>query len=242
MMIVSIEPIFATILFALIFLFSSKIHIIKIKHHRSLLSFAAGIAIAYVFVHLLPELSRASNVFVKTSGYSSLLLASYHVYIAAMIGFMLFFGLDYMAKRSQKDVTQNTRPLIFHTHIIGFAFYVWLVTYLMMRGLEEATLSITLYAIAMGLHFFSIDHELYREHRAIYSNYGRYILAFAALLGWSVGFFVELPKPIIITLLGVISGGIIVNSMVAELPRDQTGKFIPFLFGGIFYSVLLLFL
>lgn len=241
-MIISIEPIFAAILFALIFLFGSKIHITKVKHHRALLSFAAGVAIAYVFVHLLPELSRASDVFVKTSRYSSILLASYHVYIAAMIGFMLFFGLDYMAKRSLKDVSQNTKPTIFSTHIIGFAVYVWLVTYLMIRGISEEPISITLYAIAMGLHFCSIDHELYREHATIYTRYGKYILAIAALLGWAIGFFIELPKPIIITLLGVISGGIITNSMVAELPRNQTGKFIPFLFGGIFYSVLLLFL
>ena len=62
------------------------------------------------------------------------------------------------------------------------------------------------------------------------------------LMSWSVGFFVELPKPIIITLLGVISGGIIVNSMVAELSSDKAGRFLPFLFGGIFYSVLLLLL
>ncbi len=241
-MIISIEPLAAAFLFALIFLFGTKVHIIKIKHHRSLLSFAAGVAIAYVFVHLLPELSRASDVFIKTSGFKSELLASYHVYIAAMFGFIIFFGLNHMVKRSPKDESQNTRPLIFHTHIIGFAVYVWLVTYLMLRGIGEELTSITLYAIAMGLHFCSIDHELYREHATIYSSYGRYILAIAALLGWAVGFFVELPKPIIITLLGVISGGIIVNSMLTELPRDQAGKFIPFLFGGIFYSALLLFL
>lgn len=236
------ETLLPTLFFSLIFLLGSKLDLTKLKHHRSVLSLAAGVAIAYVFVHLLPELSVASEVFVKTSGFRSELLASYHVYIAAMVGFMVFFGLNHMVKRSQKDESQNTKPFVFFTHLIGFAFYVWLISYLMIRGLDEAALPIILYAIAMGLHFFSIDHELYREHATIYSRYGRYILAVAALLGWSVGFFVELPKPMIITLLGVISGGIIVNSMVAELPSDKVGKFLPFLFGGLFYSVLLLFL
>jgi hypothetical protein len=241
-MIIEIEPLFAAILFALIFLFGTRINLLKIKHHRSLLSFAAGVAIAYVFVHLLPELSRASDVFIATSKIKSELLTSYHVYIAAMIGFIVFFGLDYMTKRSPKDELQNTKPAIFSTHIIGFAVYVWLITYLMMRGITEEPISITLYVIAMGLHFCSMEHELYHEHATIYMRYGRYILAIAALLGWAIGFFIELPKPIIITLLGVLSGGIIVNSMVTELPRDRTGKFLPFLFGGVFYSILLLLL
>lgn len=240
-MTISLEPLFASILFAVIFLFGTRITFIKIKHHRALLSFAAGVAVAYVFVHLMPELSYASEVFIKTSGIKFDFFASYHVYLFAMLGFMIFFGLDYMVKVSS-DESQNTKPSIFSTHIVGFAIYVWLVSYLMVRGVREEPVSITLYAVAMGLHFCSVEHELYQEHAAIYLHYGRYILAFAALFGWIVAFFIELPKPIIITLLGLISGGIIVNSMVAELPRDRTGKFLPFLAGGVFYSVLLLFL
>lgn len=120
--------------------------------------------------------------------------------------------------------------------------YVWLVSYLMIRGLEESTISITLYAIAMGLHFCSIDHQLYREYTEIYSRIGRYLLAIAALLGWFIGFMFDLPKPLIITLLGFISGGIIVNTLIAELPQDQEEKFLPFLLGGIGYSLLLLFI
>ena len=50
----------------------------------------------------------------------------------------------------------------------------------------------------------------------------------------------ELLRAMIITLLSLISGGIVVNSMITELPRDKTGKFLSFLFGGVFYSILLL--
>jgi len=92
----------------------------------------------------------------------------------------------------------------------------------------------------MGLHFLSIDHALRREHGSHYEGAGKNILALAALAGWSVGMLAEIPKPIVITLLGFVSGAIVMNSMIMELPREKEGKFGAFLLGGIFYTGLLL--
>jgi hypothetical protein len=44
----------------------------------------------------------------------------------------------------------------------------------------------------------------------------------------------------IIPLLGFVSGAVIMNSMIMELPSEKEGKFIPFLLGGIVYAWLLL--
>jgi hypothetical protein len=110
----------------------------------------------------------------------------------------------------------------------------------MVHGISATPLPVALYAIAMGLHFIGVDHALQREHGATYMRAGRFILAAAALAGWSVAMITELPRMAIITSLGVISGGVVMNSMVMELPTEKDGRFWPFVMGAAAYTALLL--
>ena len=236
------ETLIVTILFAAIFLFGSRLHLSATKPHKKLLSFSAGVAVAYVFVRLLPELQMASEIFTREIVQQSIFFSVYHVYLSAMFGFMLFYGLEHMVRWSRLYRKKRADKFILILHITGFAIYSWLVSYLLIRGLEDTVVPITLYAVAMGLHFLSIEHELYLQHSTAYIKYGRYIIAAAVLLGWVAGCFFQLPKPIIITLLALITGGVMINSMLMELPQEKSGKFLPFLFGGCLYSALLLFL
>lgn len=243
----NIETLAAAILFAAIFFFSGKLRLpprIR-RHHRRVLSFASGISIAYVFVYLLPELATAKEVFLRTTEYLPLPFPELRVYLSAMIGFMFFYGLEHMVTYSRltagrKSLVEKTGGPIFVLHIGGFAAYAWLISYLMVDSIEEKPLPTALYAVAMGLHFFSIDHALRSEHASLYEKFGKNILAFAALAGWVVGIFTDISKPMVITLLGVITGAVIMNSMIMELPKEKEGKFLPFLLGGIFYTGLLI--
>jgi hypothetical protein len=49
----------------------------------------------------------------------------------------------------------------------------------------------------------------------------------------------EVPRPSLITGLGLISGGVVMNSMVMELPREKEGRFWPFVVGALVYTLLL---
>ena len=129
---------------------------------------------------------------------------------------------------------------VFVLHVTGFAFYVWLTSYLLVRDISGGRISILLFTIAMGAHFLTIDHSLRCEHGPAYERVGRKVLALAAILGWGVGCITELPKTCAITLLGFISGGVIMNSMIVELPRENEGRFWFFLVGGAAYAALLI--
>lgn len=236
----TIETLAAAILFASIFYFGARLRIPGTgqRYHRRILSFAAGVSIAYVFIHLLPELENAKNVFLRETAHRSLPFPEYRVYLSAMMGFMLFYGIEHMVVHRKSPEAKTGGP-VFMLHIGGFAAYAWLISYLLVRSIGEGGVSIALYAVAMGLHFLSIDHALRREHGLLYEGTGKNVLALAALAGWSVGMLAELPKPMVITLLGIVSGAIIMNSMIMELPKEKEGKFASFLIGGIFYTVLL---
>jgi hypothetical protein len=129
---------------------------------------------------------------------------------------------------------------LFLLHIGGFALYGWLVSYLMIRSISETPISVLLCTLAMGLHFLAVDHALGQEHGKLYALPGRQILAAAVLAGWLCGVLAEFHKPVVLTLLGFVSGGVVMNSMIMELPSEKEGRFGFFCAGAGAYAILLL--
>jgi hypothetical protein len=233
----------AALLFALIFIFGWRLH--RAHTPRAVLSLGAGATASYVFVRMLPELDEARTAFVAATAGGALPAPELRVYTAALIGFIVFYGLENLVawSRERPESGRSSRDWsnpVFLLHVGGFALYTWLVTYLMVRGISDTPLPIALYAIAMGLHFIGVDHSLLREHGATYMRGGRFVLAAAALAGWSVAMMTEISRAAITTGLGLASGGVVMNSMVMELPTKKDGRFWPFVAGAAAYTALLL--
>ena len=60
-----------------------------------------------------------------------------------------------------------------------------------------------------------------------------------SVLGWAVGLLVPLPHHVLALLVAFISGSIIMNSLITELPSEKDGRFLPFMSGGIVYGLIL---
>jgi hypothetical protein len=237
------DTLLAALLFAMIFVLGWRLH--RARTPRAVLSLGAGATASYVFVRMLPELDEARMAFVAASAGRALPAPELRVYTAALLGFILFYGLENLVAWSRQrpepeDSGRAWSSPVFLMHVGGFALYAWLVTYLMVRGISDTPLPIALYAIAMGLHFIGVDHSLLREHGAAYMRVGRFVLSGAVLAGWSVAIMTELSRPAIITMLGLISGGVVMNSMNMELPTEKDGRFWPFVTGAAAYTALLL--
>jgi hypothetical protein len=230
----------AALAFAGVFLAGVKAPFRETWWHRSGLSAAAGVSVAYVFVHLLPALSMGEKQFIADTLGRHLPFPQLRLYVAALTGFVVFYGMDTMVRWSRDEARRFTGDPRFLIHIAVFSVYVWLVSYLLIRGVERSVQSTAIYAVAMALHFHLLGTSLLREHKSKYMWPGRYVLACAALLGWICGTLAGMPGPVILTLAGIIAGGIIMNSMVFELPREKEGRFWPFAFGAAVYTGILL--
>jgi hypothetical protein len=159
---------------------------------------------------------------------------------AALIGFLFFYGLEHMASRSgapDRVQANEAAPLAYRLQLGGFALYGGLVGYLMVH---QRTLPTLLYLVAMALHFLGVDHSLEREYGSHYDGNGRWLLAATILAGGFAGMLTAMPEELLATLLGLNSGGVIINSMIMELPTEKEGRFWPFCMGAIAYSLLLL--
>lgn len=210
-----------------------------IHDRRSFISFGAGTSAAYVFVHLMPELHGVRQSFVEAAG-AVARFEGMAIYFLALVGFLVFYGLDHLRARLRKSPEPGPAGLGYRLHVGGFAAYVWLAGYLLVRNLEDTRASLAFYAAAIAFHFLSVDHSLRHEHGEAYANRGRFVLAAAALLGWGAGLLFALPAYAMALMVAFISGAIIMNSLIMELPSEKDGRFLPFLAGGILYGLVLL--
>jgi hypothetical protein len=231
----------SVLLFSAVFLLGGRLHAPVSILRKNAVSLGAGASVAYIFIQLLPELENAGAVFRRTTSHLALpYQGQYSLHLATMLGFLIFYGLDEMVAGKRDTESESNIGVAFWAHMAGFGSYAWIVSYLLVRSLEKGDSSLLVYSIAMGLHFLLCAHSLSEEHGEGYDRIGSRLLAACSLGGWLCGLFLVLPKPAVIILFGLVAGGVLVNTMLMELPRHQKGKFVPFLCGAAAYTALLI--
>lgn len=228
----------AATLFAAAFLLDGPLKKL-IRNRNHIISLGAGMSAAYVFVHVMPELASVRHAFAESVNLP-LRYEGMVIYLVALIGFLIFYALNHL--HPQKYEIENTTEinLVFKLHIGGFAAYVWLMSYLLIHHLDTSSVSIALFSLAITLHFLAVDRTLRHEHGTSYDRLGRFILAGMAILGWISGLLFSMPHYLLALLVALISGAIVLNSTIMELPSESEGHFMQFVMGGLLYGLLLL--
>ena len=229
---------------AAIHLYSGRMRFLDVLPRSRWLSAAGGISVAYVFVHLLPDLAEEQETIREAAGEGFNFL-EYHVYLVALIGLAAFYGLERSAKTSRRRKRSagdedSTEAGVFWVHAASFTVYNALIGYLLLHREEPGVWSLILLAFAMGVHFVVNDYGLRRDHKGTYDRIGRWVLAAGILAGWVVGLFFEVSEAAIAVLFGFLAGGVIMNVLKEELPEDHESRFWAFALGAAAYAVVLL--
>ena len=238
-----LSAIFAVSL-ALIHLYSGKLRFLNTMPRSRWLSMASGVSVAYVFIHILPDLSEQQETISQTGALGFL---EYHVYLLALLGLTVFYGLERMVKQSQQKQPQNkieasdtTEAGVFWLHISSFALYNALIGYLLLHRETSGLLSLFFFFVAMGLHFVVNDYGLRQDHKRTYHRIGRWVLAAAIIAGWAIGAATEISNAAIAVLFSFLAGSVIFNVLKEELPEERKSRFWAFAVGVAVYSALLL--
>jgi hypothetical protein len=240
---------------SIIHLVAGKLRFLEGIPRSRWLSLAGGTSVAYVFIRLLPELSARQQDFASAIG-NTLGFLENHIYLLAMLGLISFYGLERMVKSSQerhggvergKRASQSpysepptTSQNVFWLHMASFALYNALIGYLLDESLAQQRYSLIFFATAMGFHFIVVDFGLRTDYKALYHRFGRWVLAVALLAGWGIGRFKSISDLVVSILVSFLAGGIILNVLKEELPKERQSRFWPFLVGAVLYAVLLI--
>ncbi|MFC4245773.1 hypothetical protein ACFOZ7_01935 [Natribaculum luteum] len=210
------------------------------------LSVAGGAAVAYVFVHLLPEVGEAARTVVETLAVPVTLLER-HVYVVALVGFVTFYGLErYAAVASGRKgaggrrIDAGSERTRFWIHVGSFAVYNALIGYLLVHREAPGALGLVLYATAMGLHMLVNDYGLRGHYGDAYHRVGRWLLAGSVLVGTAVGYLTVVHEAAIALALSFLAGGVVLNVIKEELPAERESRFGAFAAGAGSYAALLL--
>lgn len=231
------------LLLALIHIYAGKFKSLKSTPRSRWLSLGSGVSVAYVFVHILPDLGAAQAEF--QSSVEIFDTIEHHIYLLSLLGTLAFYGLERAAKVSRQRSRQEgegdvTQPGVFWLHMVSFALYNALIGYLLVHREEPGLSGLVVYAIAMALHFLVNDYSLSEDHKRAYERKGRWILSAAIIFGWVVGTQTTLHEVATAVLFAFLAGGIILNVLKEELPQARESRFWTFSLGAVGYSVLLL--
>ncbi len=232
--------------FASIHAFGGGLKFLRVTPRSIWLSAAGGVSVAYVFVHLLPELARHQETLTEAVAPGGGLAAAteQHSYLIALAGLASFYGLEHLARRSGRSSRETggdgrTAAHIFWIHLGSFAVYNVLIGYLLLHREEGGSLGLLAYGFAMALHFLVNDQGLRDQHGGSYDRTGRWLLAAAPVAGWGLGLATTISAPMIAAMFAFLAGGVVLNVLKEELPEERESRFSAFAIGTAAYGALL---
>lgn len=219
-------------IFALVHLCAGQMRLLSLPFQSRFLSAGGGVAIAYVFVDLLPKLG-ASDAIVKDWAMGVFPYFERHVYVMALAGFLLFFIVDRLP-----SYVKSGRTL--WLSIASYALFNFLVGYSVVDKDDPEVQPLALFTFAMALHYFTNDYALSKAHGQEYGHLGKWILVFSLYAGWFVGIYYVLHPVAIALLSAFIGGGVIMNVTRHELPEGNPNSLGAFLVACLLYTAVLL--
>ena len=227
---------------ALVHAFLAKLNISKLIPEFRWISFAGGVSIGYVFVEMFPELSHAQEE-LEHSAIPFIAYLENHVYILAMLGLLVFYGLDVLAFKSRtknQNTDKKSGSFIFWAQIIAFTIINGIFGYLLQDLEDHSLLMCILFFLTVSLHFFIIDHHLREHHPVLYDKQVRWIFTAAIMVGAIAGQSLHLNEAALSIVWSFLAGSLIFNILKHELPDERESCFGSFATGAGLYTALLL--
>lgn len=188
------------------------------------LSFSGGVAVAYVFIHLIPELNKITS----TAGDSL-------TFSLALLGTVTYFGAARFVKISKSNPDSR---LAFIIQMIVLIPYFFTVGYFLQR--LDTLIALASYTTAVGLHLVGFGYDLKEDHGERYTHEVAGALALVLIAGMIISYLYKLDELILDLLLAFVTGGILLNSIKEEIPTENQSRFWAFAVGALSIGILLL--
>lgn len=223
----------AIVVFSIIHLFADRTRKLEKFWHGAFLSACGGVSIAYVFIDLLPKLSKSDQL-VRSTLIGVFPFLEKHVYIMALGGFLFFFAIDRLQKSSKNNVGFVALTMS------SYAFFNFLVGYAVVDKDNPEFQPLLLFTFAMGLHYFVNDYTINEKHKTEYHDFGKALLICSLFLGFMTGILFQLSEVAIALVSAFIGGGVIMNVIRHELPQEKPHSLTSFVAFSCLYAIILL--
>lgn len=213
---------------------------------EAVVSAAGGISVSYIFLHLLPEVAagreplgaRLEDLTRPTP------LHELAVFVVALLGFTVFYGLERLAARSgsprDRGGDQEPQAAAFGAHVAAFAVYNMAIAYTLGTRIDSDVIGAALFTVAIGVHILVVDRGMAEHYPRRFRRWGRFVLCGALAVGWAVALVLPTSATVVGVLMAGVAGTVLLTVLKEELPTARASRFGWFLGGLVVYSVLLI--
>ncbi|WP_164699952.1 hypothetical protein [Modestobacter sp. KNN46-3] len=207
-------------------------------------SFAGGLAIAYVFGRLLPDLAQPVTAAPAGPGQGLLGLLAERPFLVALAGLLLYYAVLDRAqdadRREQRQEGGTSTPWPFWASGALYLVFNLFVGYLLVHQVRPGPTELVLYTVALSARYLVGEIALRDQDPRAYDRLGRWVLAAAVLVGWGIGAAVDLGDAAVRVLSALLAGSIVLTSLKQQLPGSGRAH-VPLLGGAcLAFTALLL--
>jgi len=196
---------------------------------RAAESCAGGVAVAYVFAHLLPMLAHLG----RSEDYYSLEI----LFAGALAGTCLYLAVD----RLEDGAEASRAWLSFAARITAFAAYNLVLGIFLTTNPPATLVAHFVVLVALSMHFVVVDRHLRSCHTHAYDRLGRWVVAPSILVGAIIGSLQVFPFWLHEFFFALLAGGMILNVLRQEIPQTGNGQLLPFTAGAALFGALFVF-
>ena len=246
----------ALLAFALcaVHLLAQRMSFLRTTPRSAWLSFAGGMSLSYVFLHLLPEIGEGQ---IEMSREGEAPLFGFGLYAVALSGLLIVYLLERLLAEDREagrdelnpedetdtgptdpDDLETAATPTFWLHLANFAVYNAIVGILLVVRIDETRAGLALFALAMGLHILVSDHGLNADFQQAWRRIGRWVLSGAVLSGLAIGYAAP-PAPAWLDIITAFLGGsVILHVLKEDLPENRRSRVKPLLAGVLLFAAL----
>jgi len=196
------------------------------KHKYRVISFGAGIMLAYLILELLPRL------------YVSLTFLNNSLFLFVLIGFSSFHLLE---KYIYQHASKNKRlKELKEAHSAMFFVYYFVIGIILLNITNKNLIEGTLFFVPLVFHTTLGALSINELHHTIKKNTPlKIFLSSSPLLGVLLATYIKIPVPVNHALLGFISGALLFIITREVIPKESKGRPIDFLLGVTVYTIMI---
>jgi len=189
-----------------------------------IISFAAGISIAYLFLHLLPETYEAAD---HIRGW---------VFVFLLAGFTVFHLIEkYIYQHTERErLVRDLKEI----HSVSFFVYHFIVGVALTGKFEEGILEGLLFLVPVAFHAglstasLSGIHGDMRERTSV-----RVLLSLSTFLGVIFAVFIRIPPALELSLVSFVAGVLLYIIVREFLPQREKGEPAYFVLGLLVFAI-----
>ncbi len=204
-------------------------HFLKSKQRSPWLSLSSGVALAYVFIYLLPKIA-SSQAKVNELSSQVIVIDQSIIWFLAFMGLLTFYWAGWVADEDNKVGRTKNRTLLLY--LGGFCPYFAQLGYLVA---DIPILNIPnglMIACILLLHSMGINHGIRHNMQRRYDRFLRWAFAASTLAGWLLCILIDDFANKVSYWDAFIGGGIIITALKEELPHQSETRFGPLLLGA----------